>query len=90
MQLRREVNPLRYATEIDAVLQTILPFYAALLALLMVSRISYPHIVNQVFRGQRSFAHVVAVIFTIVAVMVIGGYSIPIIFFVFAVSGPVR
>ena len=45
----------------------------------MVSRIPYPHVVNQIFRGQRSFGHVVAVIFALVAVMVIRGYSIPII-----------
>jgi CDP-diacylglycerol---serine O-phosphatidyltransferase len=88
--LRKEDNPLMFARQIDAVLQTILPFYAVLLALLMVSRIPYPHIVNQVFRGQRSFGHVVGVIFAFVAVMVIRGYSIPIIFCVFVFYGPVR
>jgi CDP-diacylglycerol---serine O-phosphatidyltransferase len=75
---------------IDAALQTTLPFYAILLGLLMVSRIPYPHIVNQVFRGQRSFGHVVAVIFAIVAVMVIRYYSIPIILSVFVFYGPIR
>ena len=88
--LRKEVNPPIYAHEIDAVLQTILPFYAVLLALLMVSRIPYAHVVNQVFRGQRSFGHVVAVIFAFVAVMVIPGYSIAIMGFAFALSGPIR
>jgi phosphatidylserine synthase len=89
-RLRNEGNPLMFASEIDTVLQTILPFYAVLLALLMVSRVPYPHVVNQVFRGQRSFGHLVAVIFALVAVMVIRGYSIPIIFCVFVFYGPVR
>ena len=60
-------------------LQTVLPFFAVLVALLMVSRIPYPHVVNQVFRGQRSFGHVVAVVFALVAVMVIRGYAVPIV-----------
>ena len=46
----------RLPRQIDTCLQTVLPFFAVLVALLMVSRIPYPHVVNQVFRGQRSFA----------------------------------
>ena len=37
----------------------------------MVSRIRYPHITNRVLRGQRSFGHVVAVVFFFVAIMVV-------------------
>jgi CDP-diacylglycerol--serine O-phosphatidyltransferase len=83
-------NPLPYAEQIEVVLQTVLPLFAVLLAALMVSRIPYPHVVNQVFRGQRSFAHVVALVFALVAVMVIRGYSVPIICCAFALFGPVR
>ncbi len=88
--LRKEDNPLIYADQIDVVLQAVLPFFAVLVALLMVSRIPYPHVVNQIFRGQRSFGHVVAVLFALVAVMVIRGYSVPVICCAFALSGPVR
>lgn len=88
--LRKEGNPLPFAAEIDSVLQGVLPYFAVLIALLMVSRIPYPHIVNQVFRGQRSFAHVVAVVFALGAVMVIRGYSLPIIFCLAVLYGPVR
>jgi CDP-diacylglycerol---serine O-phosphatidyltransferase len=88
--LRDAANPLLFAHEIDAVLQFVLPFFGILLALLMVSRVPYPHVVNQVFRGQRSFGHVVGVIFAFVAIMVIRNYSIPIIFCVFVFYGPSR
>ena len=88
--LRKEDNTLMFATEIDIVLQTVLPFFAILVALLMVSRIPYPHVVNQLFRGQRSFAHLVGVVFALVAIMVIRGYSVPIICCAFVFSGPVR
>ena len=47
------------------ILQSILPFFGVFVALLMVSRIPYPHVVNQIFRGQKSFAHVVAVVFAL-------------------------
>ena len=84
----REPSALR--RQIYVVLQTVLPFFAVAVALLMVSRIPYPHVVNQIFRGQRTFAHLVAVVFALVAVMVIRGYSIPIICCAFVFYGPVR
>ncbi len=79
-----------YATKVHSVLQSVLPMFAVLIALLMVSRIPYPHVVNQVFRGQRSFSHVVKLVFALVAVMVIRGYALALVFSVFALSGPVR
>jgi CDP-diacylglycerol---serine O-phosphatidyltransferase len=89
--LRSKQEPVvLYATTIDSFLQTLLPFFAVAVALLMVSRIPYPHLVNQVFRGQRSFGHVVAVLFTLVAMMIKPGYAVPIICGVFVLSGPLR
>jgi CDP-diacylglycerol--serine O-phosphatidyltransferase len=84
------LRPPPYADTIYAVLQTVLPFYAILVALLMVSRIPYPHVVNQVFRGERSFSHVVKLVFALVAVMVIRGYAVPIVFCVFVLGSPLR
>lgn len=88
--LREPNNRLVYARQLHEVLQTVLPFFAVLVALLMVSRIPYPHVVNQVFRGQRSFGHVVAVVFALVAVMVIYDYSLAMISCAFALYGPVH
>ena len=56
----------------------------------MVSRIRYPHITNRVLRGQRSFGHVVAVVFFFVALMVARSYAIPIAASAFALYGPIR
>ncbi len=91
--LRHAQKPLifaQYAKEIEWAMQTILPFFAVLVALLMVSRIPYPHVVNQIFRGQRTFGHVVGVVFALVAVMVVRGYSVPVICCGFALLGPAR
>jgi CDP-diacylglycerol--serine O-phosphatidyltransferase len=75
---------------VDRILQNILPYFGVFVAILMVSRIPYPHVVNQVFRGQRTFAHVVAVVFAIMTVMLIRGYSIPLLFCGFVLYGPLR
>ena len=56
----------------------------------MVSRIRYPHITNRVLRGQRSFGHVVAVLFFFVILVMLRGYAVPIGACVFALYGPVH
>lgn len=86
----RDHDSLRYAKEIHYWLQTLLPGLAVMLALLMVSRVPYPHFVNQLFRGQRSFSHLVRVVFALVAIMVIHGYSVPIICTAYALGSPAR
>ncbi len=84
-----ETAPVYYDT-IYAALQRVLPFFALLVGLLMVSRIPYPHVTNQIFRGQRSFSHVVKVVFALVAVMVVRGYAVPIVFCAFVLGSPIR
>jgi CDP-diacylglycerol---serine O-phosphatidyltransferase len=86
--LRQEDNLLPLAQQIDVALQAVLPFFGLLVALLMVSRIRYPHVTNRVLRGQRSFGHVVAVVFFFVAIMVIRGYAVPIAACAFVLYGP--
>lgn len=86
--LRKETNAFWYAGQIDVAMQTVLPFFGVLVALLMVSRIPYPHVVNQLFNGQRSFAHVVMVLFTMTAVMLVKGIAVPIISGLFVLLGP--
>jgi len=88
--LRKEPNRLMYAETIDGVIQSILPFFALAVGLLMVSRIPYPHVVNQLFRGQRTFGHLVSLLFALVAVMVIRGYALPLICVCFVMAGPAR
>jgi phosphatidylserine synthase len=88
--LRNDGNSLAYADQIDLWLQRILPFFALLVALLMVSRIPYPHLVNQLLTGNRSFGHVVGLVFALVAVMLMWGYSVPILCGLFVVAPPIR
>jgi CDP-diacylglycerol---serine O-phosphatidyltransferase len=87
-RLRQDLQPMKES--VDAWLQYTLPFFGLLLALLMVSRIRYPHVTNRVLRGQRSFGHVVAVLFFFVVLMVARSYSLPIVASAFALYGPVH
>jgi len=87
-ELRREGNQLIYATSIDHAVQYVLPLFAVIVALLMVSRIPYPHVVNQAFRGQRGMGHIVGLLFALGAIMSIKGYSVPIICSVFVLGPP--
>ena len=92
-ELRREDSLLEYAAvaaEIERWVQRLLPFFGLLLGMLMVSRIPYPHVVNQVFRGQRSFGHVVGLLFALVAIMVVRGFSVPIIGCAFVLASPIK
>jgi CDP-diacylglycerol---serine O-phosphatidyltransferase len=86
-RLRQNLSPLK--ENVDACLQYGLPIFGLLLALLMVSRIRYPHVTNRVLRGQRGFGHVVAVVFFFVVLMVARSYTIPIVATAFAFYGPV-
>ena len=88
--LRVDTNTLEHAPMIDSWIQRSLPFLTFIVALLMVSRIPFPHVANQLFRGQRSFGHVVGVVFALGAVMAAPGYVLPLLCTGFALSGPAR
>jgi CDP-diacylglycerol--serine O-phosphatidyltransferase len=74
----------------DYCMQRILPFFAIAIAILMVSRIPYPHPLSQLLRGQSSFAHIVGVLFAIVALLVVRGYAVPLLCVLFVLSPPLR
>jgi CDP-diacylglycerol---serine O-phosphatidyltransferase len=88
--LRQETNSLASIQQIDSIMEVWVCILALAVAALMVSRIPYPHVVNQLFRGQRSFGHIVAVVFMLVLIMVIHAYSIPLICTLFVLAPPVR
>ncbi len=88
--LRNDGQSLAYAAELDLWMQRILPFFALLVAMLMVSRIPYPHVVNQLLTGHRSFGHVVGLLFSLVAVTLIWGYSVPVLCSIFVLGPPLR
>jgi CDP-diacylglycerol--serine O-phosphatidyltransferase len=87
--LRLEETQIPAAAQVDTAVQMALPFYGLVLAVLMVSRIPYPHVVNQVLRGQRSFGHVVALVLGLLVVAAARVVAVPLLFLMFVVGPPV-
>ena len=88
--LRLDTSSAASIQQIDSIMEIWVCVLALAVSALMVSRIPYPHVVNQIFRGQRTLRHLVGVIFGIVAVMAFRGYSVSIVCVTFAFYGPVR
>lgn len=74
----------------ESIAQAVLPFAAIGLALLMVSRIPYPHLLNQILQGHHRFGHIVKLVFAGVLIMLIHELSLPLIFTAFAIGAPLR
>lgn len=87
--LRNEFNFENYAG-FDWWLQRILPPCAALVAVLMVSRVPYPHLVTQLLRGRRSFTHIVGLLFATMALLMVRWFAVPILCFLYVAVPALR
>lgn len=87
--LRNEIKYENFAG-FDWWMQRILPPFTAIIALLMVSRIPYPHPLTQFLHGQRTFAHLVGMVFAVMAVLIVRGFAIPLICVLFVCAPPIR
>lgn len=67
-----------------------LPIVTLVVACLMVSRIRYPHVFNQLFRGKQPFSRLLQLVIGIAVCLVVQEFAIPLVFTWFALSGPVR
>jgi phosphatidylserine synthase len=71
-------------------MQRLLPFFALTIAILMVSRIPYPHPLSQLVRGQSSFAHLVGIVFAVMALLIVRGYAVPLLCVLFVLGPPMK
>lgn len=71
-------------------LAVILPFLTLAVAVLMVSRIPYPHLFNQILRGNQGRKQLLQLVFTMALMFVIGGIAIPILVSWFAFTAPAQ
>ena len=72
------------------VLTLLLPVITLAAAVLMVSRIRYAHVFNQMIRGRRSRVQILQIVFTMVLVSVVKELALPVLFCAFAFSSPIR
>jgi CDP-diacylglycerol--serine O-phosphatidyltransferase len=64
------------------------PIGALAVALLMVSRLPYPHVTKQVFRGRRPFSHLVHVVVAGFVIVLIGELALVLLFWIYALGIP--
>lgn len=87
--LRNEFNYQNYAG-FDWWLQRLLPLFAVVIAVLMVSRVPYPHLVTQLLRGRKSFTHIVGLLFAIMALLMTRWFAVPILCMLYVAVPAVR
>jgi CDP-diacylglycerol--serine O-phosphatidyltransferase len=63
---------------------------ALVVALLMVSRIPYPHITKQVLRGRRHFGHLIQVLLAGLIILLVRELALVLIFWIYALLLPLR
>jgi CDP-diacylglycerol--serine O-phosphatidyltransferase len=63
---------------------------ALIVALLMVSRVPYPHLTKQILRGRRPFRHLVQVIIAVCVIVLIWELALVLLFWLYALGTPLR
>jgi phosphatidylserine synthase len=63
---------------------------ALVIALLMVSRVPYPHLTKQILRGRRPFRHLVQIIIAVCVIVLIWELAFVLLFWLYALGMPLR
>jgi CDP-diacylglycerol--serine O-phosphatidyltransferase len=75
---------------VHAFVQAWAPLGALLVALLMVSRVPYPHVTKQILRGRRPLRHLVQVLLLVCLLVVTHELALFLLFWGYALSIPIR
>ncbi len=70
--------------------RVVLPIITLTVACLMVSRIRYPHFFAQLFSGQQTKRHVIALVFGLAVVFWVHELAVPLVFCYFAFASPLK
>jgi CDP-diacylglycerol--serine O-phosphatidyltransferase len=66
------------------------PLGALVIALLMVSKVPYPHATKQIFRGRRNLSHLIQVLLGVFIILLMRELALLLIFWIYALALPVR
>lgn len=80
----------RFADWLDPVTVKMLPWITLAVAGLMVSRIRYVHLFNQLVRGRRNRQHLIQLLFALAVIFVMPQMSAPVLFCWFAFAAPIK
>lgn len=80
----------RLGQQLNQWTEFVLPIITLVVACLMVSRIRYAHLFNQLVRGRRSRQHLIQVLFALAVMFVMPQVSVPLFFCWFAFGSPLK
>lgn len=75
---------------LQTTLEVLVPLGALAVAMLMVSRVPYPHVTKQILRGRRPFRHLVQVVVVVFIIVLIRDLALVLLFWVYALGIPLR
>jgi CDP-diacylglycerol--serine O-phosphatidyltransferase len=78
------------AETVRRIIEIATPLGAFAVALLMVSRVPYPHLTKQILRGRRPFSHLVQIILAVFIIVLIPNLAMVLLFWVYALGIPLR
>jgi CDP-diacylglycerol--serine O-phosphatidyltransferase len=79
-----------YSHWVWSILVVLVPLITLGTAILMVSRLRYAHVFNQLVRGRRGRRQILQIVFSLVLVFVVRELALPVLFCFFAFSAPCR
>ena len=71
-------------------IEVIAPIGALAVAILMVSRVPYPHLTKQILRGRKPFSHLVQLVLAGFVILLIRDMAMVLLFWVYALGIPLR
>jgi CDP-diacylglycerol---serine O-phosphatidyltransferase len=84
-------DSIRVSAEVGlAIFEYLVPAVAIVLAYLMVSRFTYPHVVSQWMRGRRSPNQIGQALFVVGGVIVLHELALPLVFCIYAFASPAQ
>lgn len=75
---------------VGSVIRAVLPFGAIGIAILMISTVPYPHLVNMGLKGRQSFGRLVQILILLIVALVARELALVLAFWGFAWFGPIR
>jgi CDP-diacylglycerol--serine O-phosphatidyltransferase len=72
------------------IIEAVAPLGGLAVALLMVSRLPYPHLTKQILRGRRPFSHLVQVVVAFFVIFLVRDFALVLLFWIYALAIPAR
>ncbi|MBI3406843.1 MAG: CDP-diacylglycerol--serine O-phosphatidyltransferase [Planctomycetes bacterium] len=89
-QLWPEANPPQIHDTVSQLVEVIAPVGALVVALLMVSRVPYPHVTKKILRGRRHLGHLIQILLAAFVILLVRELALVVIFWAYALAMPLR